>query len=60
MTGSDIYLADLEMLERCDAVLLSWYWKQSRGANLEAAWARYKGLPTFESFKELEEWLDKV
>lgn len=58
VSGSDIYLADLAMLERCDAVLLMEGWETSRGANYEVAWADYKDKPVFYSIEQLERWLD--
>jgi nucleoside 2-deoxyribosyltransferase len=57
VTNEEIYLADLEMLERCDAVFLLPNWENSRGANYERAWAEYHTMPIFESLAALEKWL---
>lgn len=57
VSPSEIYLADLEMLERCDAVFLIEGWRKSRGAQYEYAWATYHNKPVFLSVKQLEAWL---
>lgn len=44
----DVWLAgDLELLKRCDAVLMLPDWKQSCGANLEKRHAEEQGIPVF-------------
>lgn len=48
---------DLELLRRCDAVLLTPDWKRSTGARAEAVWARECGLQVFHSINELQAWL---
>jgi len=52
-----VWLAgDLEILERCDALLLAPNWQDSRGARDEAASAAKSKMPIFESLIELEFW----
>lgn len=48
---------DLEMLKRCDAVLLTWDWKDSVGVTKEVAYAKHCGIPVFEEFQHLQAWL---
>lgn len=56
-----VWLAgDLEMLRRCDALILTSGWERSSGARAERDEAIRLGLPTFESVGELREWLGKV
>lgn len=57
---SDIYLADLEILRRCDAVFLLPRWEASRGANYEHAWAKHHAVPVFESLSVLEAWVKEA
>ncbi len=45
---------DLEMLARCDAVLLTPDWARSSGARAEAAQADRLGIPVFESLDALK------
>lgn len=51
---------DLEMLRRCDAILMTDTWMQSAGATAERERARKLGIPVFyeEYFHELGQWLD--
>ena len=48
---------DLEMLRRCDAVLLVPGWQSSEGTRAEVEYARNHGIPVFESLEELRAWL---
>jgi hypothetical protein len=48
---------DLEMLRRCDAVLCTDNWSESRGARDEVELARDVGIPVLQSVAELEAWL---
>lgn len=48
---------DLEMLRRCDAVLLTDNWESSKGATAEAEFANSIGIPVFLSFDVFEAWL---
>lgn len=58
-SGPDsIYLeGDLEILRRCDAVLLTPDWESSTGARAEVLRARELGLKVLYDIKELEVWL---
>jgi len=47
---------DLELLTRCDAVLLVPGWERSQGATAERARAIEKGSPVFEDLDRLQEW----
>ena len=50
----DIWLeGDLEMLRRCDAVVLTPDWQSSSGARAEVAFARNHGIPVYESVEAL-------
>lgn len=44
---------DLEIMKRCDAVLMTPDWKRSAGATDERAQALAAGMPVFESLAEL-------
>lgn len=48
----------LELLRRCDAVLMVEGWESSRGATAERTEALRLGLPVFEKGQELGEWLN--
>jgi len=48
---------DLEMLRRCDAVLLTDDWPKSHGAQAEKAEAHRVGLPVFFGLDSLADWL---
>lgn len=52
-----LYPATLEMMRRCDAVLLIEGWKRSRGAIGEHREAIRLGLPTFDTLDGLRGWL---
>lgn len=47
----------LEMLRRCDAVMLTDDWQRSSGARAEAIQAVLRGIPTFTKLSDLAEWL---
>lgn len=51
---------DLEILKRCDAVLLTPTWKSSKGAVAEAATAAELGIPVFESLSAMCAWFKDV
>lgn len=53
----EIYLGDLVILERCDAMLRLPGWENSRGVGYETAWAQYHQIPIFDSLEELAAWL---
>jgi len=48
---------DLEILKRCDAVMCTANWKESKGAIEEVKTAREKGIPVFEEFEMLVKWI---
>ncbi len=50
---------DLEILKRCDAILMTKDWPRSQGATAERTFALAHGLQAFESLGGLEEWLLK-
>lgn len=46
-----VWLAgDIELLRRCDAMVLTPNWALSEGATAERLWARAKGVDAFESY----------
>lgn len=45
---------DLEMLSRCDAVLMTEDWKRSMGATAERNYALQLGIPVLSSIEELK------
>lgn len=49
-----ILLADLAALETCEAVILIHGWGDSLGAATEIAYAKYCGIPCFQSIDQLE------
>lgn len=48
---------DLEILKRCDAVLMTWDWAKSQGATAERHFAELHKIPVFESQVDLSVWL---
>ena len=50
--------ATLELMRRCDVVLLVPGWKQSEGTRGEVAEAVRLGLPVFRSLAEVREWVE--
>lgn len=57
VTIEQIYLGDLEILSRCDAIFLLPGWQESRGCQYEVAWAAYHDILDFENLADLEEWV---
>lgn len=54
----DIWLkGDLEILKRCDAVLLTYNWRRSTGATAEKHYAELHGIPVFDNICDLGAWL---
>lgn len=47
----------MELLRRCDAVIMTDDWKRSSGARAEKAEAARIGIPVFENLGALIEWL---
>jgi hypothetical protein len=60
--GDDKFWLDgtMELLRRCDAVILVQGWEQSSGTRAEKAEAERLGLPVFTSLSELDWWLKNV
>lgn len=57
-TPDEVWLrGDLEILNRCDAVLLAPGWEQSAGARAELRFAESTGLRTFANLDTLKTWL---
>ncbi len=48
----------LELLKRCDAVMLIPNWEASSGARAEVAYAQENGIPTFQHLIDLAVWLE--
>ena len=48
---------DLELLARCDAVMLTPDWTRSSGARAEVAFAQARGIPVFETLTVLQDWM---
>lgn len=54
----EVWLAgDIEILRRCDAIILTDNWERSSGARAEVAEAYRVGIPVFTQLYDLEEWL---
>uniref|UniRef100_A0A6M3J7I4 DUF4406 domain-containing protein n=1 Tax=viral metagenome TaxID=1070528 RepID=A0A6M3J7I4_9ZZZZ len=49
---------DLEILRRCDAVLMTDDWERSTGARAERDEAAKRGIAVLETLDELHDWLD--
>lgn len=57
MTEEFWYEGTLELLKRCDAMILVSGWEDSKGTKAEVEWARDNGIPVLESVGELKAWL---
>jgi len=57
VTAEAIYLGDLALVSKCDAMYLMEGWESSFGCNLEVAWAKHKNIPIFNSFDALEAYV---
>lgn len=56
--GDDVWLeGDLELVLRCDAMLLTPDWERSSGARAERVFANEHGIPTFDTVEEVRSWL---
>lgn len=54
----DVWLkGDLELLNRCDAIMMAPGWERSSGAKAELAHSVMRGLPAFYDLKSLATWL---
>jgi nucleoside 2-deoxyribosyltransferase len=49
---------DLEMLRRCDGILVTPDWQRSAGAREEVAYATQRGIPVFLTLEDLAFWLN--
>jgi hypothetical protein len=49
---------DLELVRRCDGLLLTDDWAKSRGAQAERRFALDLGMPVFASIDEVRAWMD--
>lgn len=50
---------DIEMLKRCDAIIMTDNWTQSSGAVAEHDFAEINSIPVFYSLVSLRGWLDR-
>lgn len=48
---------DLVMLHNCDALFLTPRWPMSDGARDERDYALAQGIPAFDEFEDLEQWI---
>ena len=55
MEDQDWLDGGLELLRRCDAMILTEYWRGSEGTWREIEYAREQGIPVFESVEELKD-----
>jgi hypothetical protein len=60
LTDEFWYEGTLELLKRCDAMVLVPGWEDSRGTAEELKWARVVEMPIFERIDELKAWLKKT
>jgi hypothetical protein len=49
---------DIEILRRCDAVMLTPDWQRSSGARAEVDIAESLGMPVFAVLSDLKDWLE--
>jgi nucleoside 2-deoxyribosyltransferase len=52
------YDGTLELLRRCDAIILVPGWEASKGTQEEVVEAKRRGMPVFERVEELKAWLE--
>lgn len=50
---------DLEIMRRCDFVIMTPDWERSRGATVEREEAASRGLPVFYDLPTLKAWLEE-
>lgn len=51
----DLYLkGDMEIIKRCDAVLLNDGWENSKGCQMERSFAESMGIPVYEDIDHLQ------
>jgi hypothetical protein len=51
---------DLEILRRCDAMILTEDWYRSQGARAEKEFAQGHRMPTFDNLVQLKDWLEAI
>jgi hypothetical protein len=51
---------DLEILRRCDAMIMTPDWERSTGARAEHEFAKLHSIPVFYDLKSLREWIGVV
>lgn len=57
VASEEIFLeGTLELMRRCDAVLLVHNWEDSEGAKREVEEAKRRGIPIFSTLAKLKEW----
>lgn len=49
----------LELVSRCDAVVLTAKWRESEGTLAEMAWAEKYEIPVFADFRSFATWLER-
>lgn len=57
MTPEFWYAGTLELMRRCDAVILVAGWEDSKGSRDEVEEAKRRNTPVFERVEELKTWL---
>jgi Domain of unknown function (DUF4406) len=57
ITLEAIYLGDLALLSKCDAMYVMDGWENSFGCNLEIAWAKNKNIPIFRTLEDLDSYI---
>ena len=57
LTQQNFYDGDLEILRRCDAILLIPGWGESKGARMECRFALRHDIPVFHDIESLKGWL---
>jgi hypothetical protein len=56
--ADDIWLkGDLEIISRCDAMLMAPHWEGSVGSQVEHNFAITKNIPVFYNLSDLDQWL---
>lgn len=58
MTPEFWYEATLELLARCDAMLLLSGWETSSGSRKEKDFAKARGIPCFDDIDDAVEWVE--
>jgi len=54
----DYIEGDLEIVKRCDCLLMLPAWRESKGAKKEYLWACENQMPVFEKIESLKEYYD--